>query len=125
MTKIFLLTITLLGYAELVQHTAKFTDSYIPSTYANFATIEDAVLAYKKANGPKALNEIGQIFLKYKQAENFGLALLHRHFPLKDNEVLVESFNNEVAVTMPWRIDGKTIKGKILHYCLSLFVHHF
>lgn len=127
MIKTFLLfNIILLGYAELVQQGAKFTDSYIPSTYANFTSLEDAVLAYKNVlvKEPNFLIEIGKIFLKFQQAEKFGLALLHKHFPLKDDEILVESVNKQFAVTMPWKIDGKILKHKIINK-LTLFVHHF
>jgi hypothetical protein len=118
----FLLIIASLSYAELIQHTVKFTDNYIPSTYANFTDLEDAVLAYRKAKGSEALKEIGQIFIKHNQVENYGLTLLHRHFPLKDNEILVESTNNKVAVTMPWRIDGKIFKRKITLLFIFVFV---
>jgi hypothetical protein len=36
------------------------------------------------------MNEIRQVLVKYNKADRFGLTLLHKHFDLKDDEVLME-----------------------------------
>lgn len=41
------------------------------------------------------LNEIKEILVKHKKAHLFGVTLLHKHFDLNEDEVFIETHDNE------------------------------
>lgn len=66
-------------------------------------------------NGTAWIKTVGKDLLKkHGMNETFGIGLLHRHFDIDDNQILVE-FNN---ITLPWKTamiapeeDGSTISA--------------
>jgi len=67
--------------------------------------------AYGEREATIQLRKLGEVFLKHGMQEEFALFLNHRHFPLNEGEVLVETVNADgtLSVTMPWKIseDGE------------------
>ena len=62
--------------------------------------------------------EIGDVFFQFEQNQDFGLILLHKHFVLGDEEVLVQSSNANSSVSIPWsKISGKMNKNKLNINC--------
>ncbi|HEX2149803.1 MAG TPA: hypothetical protein VHI31_06505 [Actinomycetota bacterium] len=60
----------------------------------SLATFEEAM-----ALGPEDgafLSEIAQVMEKYGNLDRFGICLLHEHFPLADDEVLLETHDKEL-----------------------------
>lgn len=74
----------------------------IPYTAADYNTIPDIMDSaeqFKEANASGLLmQEIGQAFLKHQVMSTFGVALVHRHFDLAQQEMLVNLGN----VAVPW-----------------------
>jgi len=70
--------------------------------------------AYGEREATIQLRKLGEVFLKYRMQEEFALFLNHRHFPLTEGEVLVETVNNDgtLSVTIPWKIseDGEEVE---------------
>jgi hypothetical protein len=76
----------------------------------------------------KCLAEVGEVLRKYSKTRRFGVALLHQHFKLRDDELMVEhcNFETRTLVTAPepassviskgylptvWRYDGELAQG--------------
>ena len=64
-----------------------------PLLYANMPDSED-VTGLSDADVP-CLEELRDVLKKYGFLNRFGIALLHKHFPLEENEVLVETCDVE------------------------------
>lgn len=63
----------------------------------------------------EVLNEVRDILRKHGVTDRFGVCLLHRHFNLNDNEVVIESTDvlarvSTLAVTPRDTIRGRTIQ---------------
>ncbi|XP_037026174.1 uncharacterized protein LOC119067365 [Bradysia coprophila] len=79
-----------------------------------FRTIPDFCVAVQKftENDVKSkLEHFGRIFERHGVAEEFGLAMVHRHFDISKDEVLVETLNDQksIGVTSPWIIKDTTV----------------
>lgn len=70
--------------------------------------LHDAVHSFAENEVLSKLESFGRLFVKHGVDEEFGLAMVHRHFDISNNEVLVETLNdqNSISVTSPWIIEG-------------------
>lgn len=70
--------------------------------------LHDAVHSFADNEVESKLALFGSIFVKHGVTSKFGLAMVHRHFDITENEVLVETLNDQksVSVTSPWIIKG-------------------
>lgn len=66
--------------------------------------IRDAVENFAANEVLSKLESFGRLFAKHEAAKDFGLALIHRHFDISKEEILVETLNqdNSVSVSSPW-----------------------
>lgn len=73
--------------------------------------LHDAIHSFDDNDVRAKLPEFGKLFVKHNVTNDFGLAMVHRHFDILEKEVLVETINDEksISVTSPWIIKG-TIK---------------
>jgi hypothetical protein len=68
--------------------------------YYNFLPrIADAGSSLKPAEIALLTTIIGQVFVKHKVQKLFGIILLHNHFSLNENEILVKIG----TVAVPWK----------------------
>lgn len=60
----------------------------------------------KEANDMVCFQELRDVLKKYDKLDRFGLCLLHKHFDVKDGEVLVEScdVNNRTLTIQPEQV---------------------
>lgn len=72
--------------------------------------LHDAVHSFAANKVLSKLTLFGTLFAKYDVADKFGLAMVHRHFDISKDEILVETINERksVSVTSPWIINGKS-----------------
>lgn len=79
---------------------------YDPSVYDGVPTLNDAGRKFDLKNGEYLVNnKFRELFLQHNVDRVFGLSLLHRHFDLSSNELLVEYGGTSV----PWEETlGKT-----------------
>lgn len=54
------------------------------------------------------LSDIRDVLLKHGKLERFGVNLLHSHFPIKEDEVLVETCDDE-ARTLTMKVKSKDV----------------
>lgn len=45
--------------------------------------------------------ELGNIICRYKLHNKIGLSLLHKHFNIKSNQILIRNIDNNIALTFP------------------------
>ncbi|KAF3928003.1 hypothetical protein AA313_de0200501 [Arthrobotrys entomopaga] len=65
-------------------------NDYDPSVYMGLPSVAEAGELYKSSSGADDLNDIGKIFFQHNMHNEYGIALLHRHFTLPDTERIVE-----------------------------------
>lgn len=70
---------------------------YSAEHYRSLPSIEDANWSLKPADIAHLTTTIGHVFVKNNVQKLYGIILLHNHFCLDDNEVLV----NFESVAMP------------------------
>ena len=88
-----------------------------PYSSTNFHSIEDlypAATKFKDLKGPEWVYEVAKpLLVKHGLNKTFGVGMLHRHFDIDADQILVE-FNN---ITLPWKskiaIDGEPGTKKI------------
>lgn len=69
------------------------------------------------------LVEIREILKKHGKLERFGITLLHKHFDLSDDEILIESIDEErkMQIIKPMKKEEvANLEGEILETCWSL-----
>ena len=87
------------------------TESHEPLAYKTLPELFVAAKELDKIN-EEMFSEIRAVFIQFKEYENYGLILLHKHFDLDDEEVLVESKKENSAVSIPWRINSGHFQTK-------------
>lgn len=70
--------------------------SISPTQWARYEDIEDVEPLNEGDN--ECLAEISKVLTKYNKRSKFGLALLHKHFPMSDDEQLVEFTDADTRV---------------------------
>lgn len=70
--------------------------------------LDDAVHSFVVNDVKSKLILFGRIFAKHSVVDEFGLVMVHRHFDMSENEVLVETLNDQksLSVASPWTIEG-------------------
>ena len=82
----------------------------LPPSSDHFNSLPEIIQSdhvFKKRCTPEVLGDICQIFRKYRVQDIFGLALLHQHFEIQQNEKLV-TFGN-VAIPIRSSPDGLSV----------------
>lgn len=72
---------------------------YSAEHYNSLPSIMDAGTNLKPADISLLTTTIGQVFVKHEVQNLFGITLLHNHFSLDENEILV----NIGSVAVPWK----------------------
>lgn len=76
----------------------------IPASYNKLPSLFDAEKDFRSARANSLVsNGIRQLFIEHKMDTTFGVTMLHRHFDLADNELLVE-YN---GTSTPWDMTGR------------------
>ncbi|GAM86189.1 hypothetical protein ANO11243_042010 [Dothideomycetidae sp. 11243] len=93
-----------------------------PQVYAGLPSLHDAVGRFDAGTGQQVLeNAIRSLFERNPHmAAKFGVGLLHRHFDMADDEILVEHGSTSVPWNMPSNPDDY-MGGRILprSWCFS------
>jgi len=84
------------------------TISYAPAVFNKIGTLQGAIeiSEARKAKNPNLLDLFRRVFMDYGKNNVFGISVLHKHFTISPQQVLVE-LNN---VTATWTIYDLTIK---------------
>jgi hypothetical protein len=80
--------------------------TYDPKTYEVLPLIQEAKANFDKSVNDSVITSLGNIFIECNMQDVYGLMLIHRHFPMEPNEVLIEAFNDDISVTLPWKFQG-------------------
>ena len=59
----------------------------------------------------KVLDEIGNVLRKYGRTDRFGVCLLHKHFEIKDDELVFEMTNVEDRIST-LKVEKKDLKPR-------------
>ena len=86
--------------------------------YNSLPGLEEAETRFKSAESEILFDKIGQVFIKHHVENRFGAVLLHNHFFLKDNEILVNVGN----ATVPWDITSEAKELEEVGPCSWRFV---
>lgn len=75
--------------------------SVLPVEWAELIDIDE--VSPLNHSDEKCLAEIREVLLKYKKTDRFGVSLIHKHFDLGDDEILMEfcDIENRVLTTKP------------------------
>ncbi|RUP52037.1 hypothetical protein BC936DRAFT_142998 [Jimgerdemannia flammicorona] len=68
--------------------------------YNSIPTLQEAAAAVKSFQVTQDMMLFGDIFLKHLMHDTWGLSLVHRHFDLKPNEIMLEQPVNRDAKTV-------------------------
>jgi hypothetical protein len=72
-----------------------------PKDYASFPDIDVSNVGTLSVDDQGCLDELGHFLMGANAHERFGATLLHRHFPIRANEILVEEVNaDEKLITL-------------------------
>lgn len=95
--------------------------------FSTIPDLHDAVRSFTDNEVNSKLVLFGSLFVKHGVTEQFGLTIVHRHFDITENEVLVETLNdqNTVSVTSPWIIRGSFCLTNIKFLKLIRHSHKF
>jgi len=93
-------------------------DNYSSEIFKVIPEFVDAVSIFAARQAADAVDAVGRIFVEHNMYEQYGLIMVHRHFPVSTNEILVETINESgnLSVTMPWTIKGLLMVTKITSY---------
>jgi hypothetical protein len=76
---------------------------YSAQHYNSLLNIEDASNNFTPADIALLTTAIGQVFIKHNVQRLFGITLLHSHFSLDENEILL----NTESSAVPWETPGR------------------
>ena len=84
-----------------------------PILHNELSDIQEVALITK--DDSYCLSELKEIILKYGKENKFGISLLHTHFDLLENEMLVETINvkERVLTTTPVQVDEQRKKSLV------------
>jgi hypothetical protein len=76
---------------------------HVSLDYLSLPDIDSSGMDTLTSQDQKCLDEIGYLLVSHKAHEKFGVSLLHSHFEIEDDEVLIESLQNSTydLVTQP------------------------
>lgn len=84
---------------------------YSTDTFNALPALGHAHDTFLAQNGPEVINALGALFVKYKLVNDFGVALLHRHFALEESQRLVEVNGTSTPWTVPEDANKSTSAG--------------
>jgi hypothetical protein len=87
---------------SLIDHLSNIATAVLPYSvqhYNSLPSIADAGSSLKPADIALLTTTIKQVFVKHKVQKLFGIILLHNHFSLDKNKILV----NIGSVAVPWK----------------------
>lgn len=83
-----------------------------PNYFTSIPYISEALANYNhQSDIQNKMQSFGQVFVKHGVYKDFGLILVHRHFDLKEQEIIVESVSedNVYSSSVPWKVtQGKS-----------------
>ena len=53
----------------------------------------------------ESLTELGDVICRHGLHQRVGVSLLHKHFEISENELVVREFDRNVSYIKPWNID--------------------
>ena len=74
----------------------------MPTQWAHLPDISDVPQISEKDH--KILSDLREVLQKHNATERFGVNLLHRHFDIGDDEILVE-YTDEIARTQTIKVE--------------------
>lgn len=80
-----------------------------PDNFIHIPYISQALGNYRgQSDIHHKIKSLGQIFVKHGVHPDFGVILLHRHFDLKEQEIMVETMSedNVYSSAVPWKVTG-------------------
>lgn len=79
------------------------------NTINNLHSITEVQPFGNEANDVACFNELRDVLAKHNKLERFGLCLLHKHFDVKSDEILVESCDtlNRTLTIRPEKVNPK------------------
>jgi len=82
--------------------------NYDSKFYQTIPDLYPAITSFSNKNGKELITKFGNIFVKHHMYNKYSLIVVHRHFDLNPNEILVETFNSDytVRVALPWNVEG-------------------
>lgn len=75
------------------------------SVYAGIQDIMD-VAHFSDAEDGTLMDALGEVLCRYGVADILGIALLHTHFPLNDDEILVEGIYPDHVISQPFQLQA-------------------
>lgn len=91
---------------SLIGHLSNMATTVLPYSaqhYNSLPSIADAGRSLQPADIALLTTTIGQVFVKHKVQKLFGIILLHNHFSLDEDEILV----NIGSVAVPWKTSSR------------------
>ncbi|EER24714.1 hypothetical protein D8B26_006899 [Coccidioides posadasii str. Silveira] len=77
--------------------------SYIPEAYESLPSLREAANLFKETQAKELLlGPIRELFLDSGIHEQYGVSLLHKHFPIETNQRLVDCRN----ISTPWTVEN-------------------
>jgi len=64
------------------------------------------------ANDNPCIEELKSVLKKYKALDRFGITLLHKHFEMDEDEILLEECDEEARVLILKPVKQNSIKGE-------------
>ncbi|CAL8069340.1 unnamed protein product [Orchesella dallaii] len=79
-----------------------------PEVFSWVPELEESLNEFDEKRIVDLLDSLGNVFVKYKVCDDFGLSMTHRHFEMSKAEILVESIKDDksMSVTIPWSYEG-------------------
>ncbi len=77
--------------------------SYSSEIFDVLPFIQEAKSNFDRYVSDSVITSLGNCFIDYNMQDMYALMLIHRHFLMESNEVLIESFNDDISVTLPWK----------------------
>ena len=75
---------------------ASLVCSYNAKAYKTLPLIREAPVNFEECSDDSLIENLADIFLSYNMEEKYGLMLIHRHFDISANEILVESLLHDL-----------------------------
>lgn len=84
-------------------------NNYKPEAFNKVQLFHNAVESLKSIELKPTLKQLGELFVNHGVHEKYSLILVHRHFELKPNEIVIES-SGKITIAFPWILKGRMQK---------------
>lgn len=92
--------------------------------FSTVPELEEVLQQFEDKRVASLIEAFGHIFVKHDMWQYFGLSIVHRHFTMSSNEVLVESIKDDhkLSVSVPFQVKGALLfELKIYKFKLRFF----